>query len=246
MKRTNYCNGFCGNGGFEFSSNRISSSRIRGNGGSSSRVLEYRALEFVETGVSNTRALEYRALEHSNYRRSNSSVSLRRFIKGSVAGMQLRLIYGRAGAGKTMCCLNSAADLLQDDKSPASIIILVPEQATFDVERRLAAKTEGEAFADAHVVGFRRLGERVLTDTGGLIKPRLTDLGKKMALRRLLLAHEKDLKILSRAAKQRTFTDTLTSAIWEFKTWCITPAMLEKVGQDTAEGALKDKVADLA
>ena len=160
--------------------------------------------------------------------------------------MQLRLIYGRAGAGKTTCCLNSAADLLQDDKNPAPIIILVPEQATFDVERRLAAKMEGEAFADAHVVGFRRLGERVLTETGGLIKPRLTDLGKKMALRRLLLAHEKDLKILSRAAKQRTFTDTLTSAIWEFKTWCITPAMLEKVGQDTAEGALKDKVADLA
>ena len=63
MKRTNYCNGFCGNGGrvLEYSNIELSNSRKQGV-----RVLEQSNIELSNSrkqGVSNTRALELSKVE---------------------------------------------------------------------------------------------------------------------------------------------------------------------------------------
>lgn len=160
--------------------------------------------------------------------------------------MALTLICGRAGSGKTSFCLDAAAREMAADPLGRPILFIVPEQATFQIEWQLAAATERGAVARAHVLGFRRLAQRVLAETGGACRAQLTDLGKRLALRRLLVKHQGELQILGRAAKQRTFVETLVSAIWEFKTWRISPEQLDKLQEQLGSAQLAAKVHDLA
>ncbi len=51
--------------------------------------------------------------------------------------MSLRFIFGRGGSGKTTYCLEEISkQVLDDGTSP--IILLVPEQYTFESEKRLS------------------------------------------------------------------------------------------------------------
>lgn len=160
--------------------------------------------------------------------------------------MTLHILTGRAGAGKTSYCLDAAAALMNSASDGGPILLLVPEQATFQMERQLAARTGQGGFVRAHVSGFRRLAQRVLAESGGAVHPQLTDLGKRLALRRLLVKHRSELQVLGRAARQRTFAETLVSAIWEFKTWLIAPEQLEQMQAQLGETVLAAKMHDLA
>lgn len=160
--------------------------------------------------------------------------------------MGLQFILGRAGAGKTKHCLDAVLDELNHCPEGSPLIILVPEQATFQVERTLAAAAQSNGFVRAYVYGFRRLAYRVLSETGGGARPRITDMGKRLALRRLLSENKDSLKILARAARQRGFAETLASAIWEFKTYRVTPDVLSKKLEGMDAGVLGDKLHDLA
>ena len=155
--------------------------------------------------------------------------------------MPLSIVLGRAGAGKTEYVLREISDALAAAPDGPPILLIVPEQATYVMERELASRTMQGAFSRVQVVGFRRLAEKVLAETGGASRPQISDLGKRLVLRRLLLQHRDSLQILGRAARQRTFTATLASAIWEFKTWRVSADSLR-----LAEGKLKPKDSSLA
>ena len=161
----------------------------------------------------------------------------------------LRLLWGRAGAGKTRRCLEEVLEELKRDPAGPPLLFIVPEQATFEVERALAAASPGGGFIRAYVLGFRRLAYRVLAETGGVIRPRISDLGKRLALRRLLLRGQDKLTLLGRAAGERHFADTLAGLINEFKAYGIQPGDLEDAaGKLPAEAGagLGGKVRDLA
>lgn len=159
--------------------------------------------------------------------------------------MALNLILGRVGSGKTSVCFEQIIDELNIAPEGAPLILLVPEQATFQAERLLAAQAKGGGFTRAHVLGFRRLAHKVLLENGGGARPRITDLGKRLVLRRLLIKHQEELKILGRAARQRTFAETLASAIWEFKTFCVSPERLVEMEELLGQAPLAAKVHDL-
>ncbi|HWR39296.1 MAG TPA: helicase-exonuclease AddAB subunit AddB, partial [Patescibacteria group bacterium] len=161
----------------------------------------------------------------------------------------LRLMWGRAGAGKTRRCLDEILAELQAAPVGPPLIMIVPEQATFEVERALAAASPGGGFIRAYVLGFRRLAYRVLTETGGAGRPRLSELGKRLALRRLLLRQQDQLSLLKRAAGERHFADTLAGLINEFKAYGIRPEDLEAAVSALGAGqeaGLGGKVKDLA
>ena len=163
--------------------------------------------------------------------------------------MSLKLIYGRAGSGKTLRCLDEMRRELMDQPEGAALILVTPEQATFALERELASTPGLGGFMRAHVLGFRRLAYRVLLETGGAVRPHISDLGKRLVLKRLLQQHRHQLKAFNRAAGQRTFTDILSESIREFKTYGISPqslaqtaALLEQTGKNAA---LAGKLHDL-
>ena len=53
--------------------------------------------------------------------------------------MKLRVVMGRAGSGKTHLCLEEIRRKLLAQPEVAPLVLLLPEHATYQVERALAA-----------------------------------------------------------------------------------------------------------
>jgi len=126
----------------------------------------------------------------------------------------------------------------------APLILLVPEQATYQMEVTLANTPDLGGSLRAQVLSFRRLGWRVFSETGGGQKVLIGAIGKRMLLRRILLKHRLHLKAFARSATRPGMADLLAQAIGEFKTYRITPDDLRKV--KNTNGILFEKLQDLA
>ncbi len=160
--------------------------------------------------------------------------------------MTLRLIIGRTGSGKTRQCLEEIRQRLRQEPEGSPLMMILPEHATFQIERELAATPGLGGFMRASVFGFRRLAHRVLLDTGGAVRPQITELGKRLVLGRLLRDNHPQLKVLARAARQRNFTETLAGMIQEFKSYAVSPDALQQSALTAGQPELQDKLTDLA
>ncbi|SMB97882.1 DNA helicase/exodeoxyribonuclease V, subunit B [Thermanaeromonas toyohensis ToBE] len=143
--------------------------------------------------------------------------------------MSLHFILGRAGSGKTRYCLQEIRkELLAAPQGPA-IILLVPEQATFQMEKALVNLPGLQGSIRCQVLSFQRLAWRVSQEVGGAARPSLSDLAKHMLLRRLLKRRAKHLKILHLGAwHQPGFIHELASTLKEFKYYCLSPSKLRE------------------
>lgn len=163
--------------------------------------------------------------------------------------MSLRFIIGRAGSGKTRTCLEEIATALRQSSTGKALIFLVPEQATFQTESALCSMPGIEGVLRAHVLSFRRLAHHVLNEVGGEANPRIGDLGKRMLLGRFLDARRTELQAFKRIRAVPGFLDRVAATISEFKTYLVTPRMLQDAAlriEQSGEHRLAEKVSDLA
>jgi ATP-dependent helicase/nuclease subunit B len=158
--------------------------------------------------------------------------------------MKLRLIIGRAGSGKTQKCLQEIGELLQAAPEGNSLMMILPEHATFQFERELAGNGGIGGFMRAYVFGFRRFAYRILQETGGAVRPHISELGKRLTLGRLLREHKEEFKLFHKAARQRNFAETLSGLIRELKAYDASPACLIEV-QEKLKGTTYDKLQDI-
>ncbi|NPV92120.1 MAG: helicase-exonuclease AddAB subunit AddB [Firmicutes bacterium] len=164
--------------------------------------------------------------------------------------MSLRLVLGRAGSGKTRSCLDEIKGMLEESVLGPPLIVLVPEQATFQMERALVQHLGARGTIRAQVLSFRRLAWRVLAEVGGASRPHLNELGRQMVLRRILEQNQERLGVFQRSAHQPGFDETLSRLLSELKTYGVVPGRLRDViaggdvpGQDSQ---LNDKLRDVA
>ncbi|HZK53071.1 MAG TPA: helicase-exonuclease AddAB subunit AddB [Desulfosporosinus sp.] len=158
--------------------------------------------------------------------------------------MGFRFVFGRAGTGKSTLCLEEIRSELRIKPWGAPLILLVPEQATYQMEVTLANTPDLGGSLRAQILSFRRLGWRVLSETGGGQKVLIGTTGKRMLLRQILLKHRLHLKAFARSATRPGMADLLAQAIGEFKTYRIAPDDLRKVKH--TNDLLFNKLQDLA
>jgi ATP-dependent helicase/nuclease subunit B len=127
------------------------------------------------------------------------------------------------------------------------LILLVPEQATFQMEHALAATPCLGGTIRAQVLSFRRLAHRVLLETGGAARVPIGELGKRMVLRELLTRHRDKLRVFGKSAGRGGFADTLARAVSEMKMYRIGPLDLAVAREalPAGPGLLQDKLADM-
>lgn len=157
---------------------------------------------------------------------------------------KLDFIIGRSGTGKTHACLAAMREKMEKDPLGSPLILLLPEHMTYKVERQLASSIpQGQGFFRGYIFGFRRFARQILMETGGADIPRISEVGRRLLLRKLLVGHQqkKDLDVFARAARQRGFTASLSEAIKEFKSYRLTADVLRK-----ASGRLGEKSSRLA
>jgi ATP-dependent helicase/nuclease subunit B len=158
--------------------------------------------------------------------------------------MGLRYVFGRAGSGKSTFCLEEISQELRLNPWGTPLILLVPEQTTYQMEVNLAKASDLGGSLRAQVLSFRRLVWRVFSETGGGQKVLIGGIGKRMLLRRILLKHRLRLRAFARTVERPGMANLLAQTIGEFKTYRVSPKDLRDV-QDNNE-LLMNKLHDLA
>ena len=75
--------------------------------------------------------------------------------------MGLRLIYGRAGTGKSEFCFK---EICQNIHKPNKIYMITPEQFSYMQERKMLDILHENAVINAEVLTFARMAYRVLKE----------------------------------------------------------------------------------
>lgn len=160
----------------------------------------------------------------------------------------LEFIQGRAGSGKTLACLTDIAEKIKQDPLGKPLLLLTPAHLTYKLECKLAEllKEKGAGFMRAQVLSFQRLAVKVLSETGGALYPRITAVGKRLLLKKILAQRSGELKLFSKAARQRGFASGIAELIEELKNHNITAQKLLEASEHIEDEQLKNKLLDVA
>lgn len=151
--------------------------------------------------------------------------------------MPVTFILGRAGTGKTRHCLDALLAELEKPNESRRLLLLVPEQAGFQMERTLAVRAPRHGYWRAEVLSFSRLARRVFEEVGR--EPdTLRATARALALRCVVEGDEDVLRAFGPAARTVGFFAQLDRLIEELLAENVTP---EQVGQ--AESRIEDSAA---
>lgn len=165
--------------------------------------------------------------------------------------MSIRFVIGRAGCGKSEWCLNELRAQLQENAAGSPMILLVPEQATFQAEYALVRTPGISGFIRAQVLSFRRMAFRIMQEVGGSTRVHIADTGKTMLLHKIVHNRKNNLRLFYSSADQMGFIEKVNNLFKELKRYCITAALFEEhVNQKISalygdSSLLEDKLHDL-
>ena len=151
----------------------------------------------------------------------------------------LKLLLGRAGTGKTAEVLKRIAA-----GGGRRQLLIVPEQASHETERRLCAVAGNQASLYAEVLSFTRLTSRVLAQSGGLAAPALDPGGRVLLMCAARKAVSSALTVYARPSQKPAFLSGLLATLDECKQYCVSPEDLTKAGEEL-EGQEGEKLRDL-
>ncbi|MBD2844462.1 helicase-exonuclease AddAB subunit AddB [Paenibacillus sp. IB182496] len=159
----------------------------------------------------------------------------------------LRFVLGRAGAGKTTRCLGEIRERLHASAQGSPLLLLVPEQATFQTEYALLRQAGLTGTMRAQVLSFRRLAYRVMQETGGAALTPIGETGKQMLLYKIVQRLEDELQLLRGAAQGHGFIERLSELMTEWKRYGIEAPAVREYAEAHAGGSgmLGRKLHDL-
>ena len=161
--------------------------------------------------------------------------------------MQLRLLLGPAGSGKTFRCLSDIRAALQESPDGPPLILLAPKQATFQLERQLLAGDSLCGYTRLHIFSFERLARFVFEELHAAPPKMLDEEGRLMVLRALLARHRDELKLFRASARLTGFARQLSLVLGELQAGQFTPATLRELAADSGDtGGLPAKLHDFA
>lgn len=153
--------------------------------------------------------------------------------------MPLRLITGRSGSGKTQLVLDEIRSRLREDPLGPPLILLVPEQATFQAEQAMLETPGLSGFMRVQVLSFRRLAFRVMQEAGGLAVVPIQKSGKAMLIHKVLEARRHELRLFKGGSAENGLIAGLNELITEMKRYMVKPGQLVDISGHSAS-ALKD------
>ncbi|SHE75245.1 helicase-exonuclease AddAB subunit AddB [Clostridium fallax] len=158
--------------------------------------------------------------------------------------MGLKLIYGRAGSGKSHYCIDEIKKKINNNRK---LILLVPEQFTFQTETKLLREIGETSVINAEVLSFKRMAYRVFNECGGITHDRMKDAGKSMLIYKILQDLNDEMTVFNKSANKQGFIDIVSKTVTEFKKYNITQEILGETidSLHKEEDELKNKLQDL-
>ena len=155
----------------------------------------------------------------------------------------LKLILGRQKAGKTTACLDIAKQASASDKS---VIMLVPEQYSFECQRHLLNDLGSKLSNKIEIHSFTSLSEAICSVYGGLSGHNVDDGTRYILVGQALKSVRDSLMLYGKYADSQSFIKSIMSVITEFKQSSVTPEMLKGLAQNTDSEVFKNKLLDTA
>ena len=176
--------------------------------------------------------------------------------------MSVEFIVGRSGTGKTKYCIDNIIKELLDSKDNRPLVLLVPEQATYQAERTILSHPQIAGFHSPtafgieseknnhglNILSFDRLIFLLLGKTSA--KKRVSAIGRQMIIHRILIENKDKLQLFGSAAVSPGLSQKIAEAVIELHRYAIEPKEVEgligrlKEKEDTALSAMK--FADLS
>lgn len=154
----------------------------------------------------------------------------------------LKLVLGRINSGKTTYIQNLIKSCVR--KGEGRVILLVPEQFSFESEKRIITLLGEKAALDVEVCGFSRLAQNVVGETQSL---RRLDNAGKVALMSTALEQTADkLSVYGKYAKSTAVISEMLTVSTELKQGAVSARMLDESAHRLPDGMLKNKLTDLS
>lgn len=156
----------------------------------------------------------------------------------------LHYVLGPAKSGKSRWVNQQLHRLSQDPNR--KLLLLVPEQFTFETEKELFRSLGSEQFKRVNVTSFTHLAQEAFRQYGG-IAGQYADDAAKTVLMELALDEVKDmLDVYAASAKGKNFGADMLRMASELKNANITPEQLTDAAGQLGEGYLKQKLQETA
>lgn len=159
--------------------------------------------------------------------------------------MALSVYVGRAGTGKTHACFEYIKQVIENNPGEP-ILYIVPEPATYTIERSLAEFMPNGGFTTVRVVGFNRLAYQVFQSVGMVRETGLSDIGQKLLLRLIMKREQGQLELLGQSAKQPHFADVLQGLLSECNSFRVDAADLKEGAKKVDSMVLQRKLQELS
>lgn len=159
--------------------------------------------------------------------------------------MKVTFLYGRSGSGKTYTITE---ELRRSVEVGARAFLLVPEQQSHSVERRILSLLPPRAQLSVEALSFSRLANRVFRRYGGLSYHYATGGIQALLMWRRLCELSPLLEEYGeQAEKNPALTDIMLSAVAELKGCGISPTRLERAAdQLPANSSLRPRLRDIS
>ncbi len=157
--------------------------------------------------------------------------------------MTVRLAAGGAGAGRTALCTGEIARACRREPEGHPLLLIVPEQATYEAERALVERTGG--YVRARVLSFTRLGEIIAAEFPPPETPRLGP-GQRALLVARIVQRRRLLPGADPIFRVRGIEDALLAFLSEAHRNLLDPDVLRRGAADSRVPGLGGKCAALA
>ena len=154
----------------------------------------------------------------------------------------LELILGGAGTGKTTLIYNKIKQAVQAGQQ---VILLVPEQASFENERQLYRLLGPQKALSVEVLSFTRLCDRVFRTYGGLAGIHMEDSSKLLLMSVALEGLREQLQVYGRETAA-PFIESMCELVHELKTAGVVPAQLRQAALEQETEESKNKFYDIS
>ena len=108
--------------------------------------------------------------------------------------MSLQFIFGNSGAGKSEYGFRYIIDKAMRYPN-RRFLVVVPEQFTMQTQKTLVSMHPDGGILNIDVLSFQRLAYRIFEETGGELRPLLSETGKTLVLQWIAQEQEKNLKV---------------------------------------------------
>lgn len=155
----------------------------------------------------------------------------------------LRFIRGRASSGKTYKTIDLAKAAVN---SGEKVIILVPEQFSFECEKKVLAALGDSGAQSVAVLSFSRICDEVDRVTGGVCSKPLKESDIHIIMKRAISVCNRELLSFKRFSRLDGFAGKMAQTVYELKINCIEPTDLKTAAEQTKEPDLAAKLNDTA